>query len=60
MTTNSLIGTAEVGKILGISRKGVNKRVDTGRLTPIGTIGKRGIRVFDRSEIEKLAREVEK
>lgn len=57
MTTNELIGTAEVSQILGITRSGVNRRVELGSLHPAGTIGPRRIRVFDRSEIERLASE---
>lgn len=57
MTTIELIGTTEVSQILGITRSGVNRRVALGSLHPTGTIGPRRIRVFDRAEIEKLARE---
>ena len=57
MTTKRLIGTAEVSKLLGITRAGVNRRVETGALKPAGTIGPRNIRVFDRAEIERLAAE---
>lgn len=54
-TLDSLIGTQEAAKILGITRAGINNRVNTGRLTPFGEIGPRGIRLFNRAEIEKLA-----
>jgi len=40
-----------------MSRKGVNHRVARGALNPVGEIGKRGIRVFDRAEIERIAAE---
>lgn len=55
MTTKSLLGTTGAAEKLGLSRQGVLKRVKEGRLSPIGTIGKRGTYVFDRAEIEALA-----
>ncbi|WP_156801754.1 helix-turn-helix transcriptional regulator [Corynebacterium mastitidis] len=55
MTTTELIGSAEAGRLLGLSRNGVNRRVENGTLTPAGRIGRRGIHVFDRAEIERLA-----
>lgn len=54
-TLHSLIGTQEAAKILGITRAGINNRVNTGRLKPVGEIGPRGIRLFNRADIEKLA-----
>lgn len=60
MNHSELIGSRDVARHLGKSRATINRMVDAGTITPIGTIGKRGIRVFDRAEIEKLAREVEK
>lgn len=55
MTTKPLLGTTGAAEKLGLSRQGVLKRVKEGRLSPIGTIGKRGTYVFDRAEIESLA-----
>lgn len=55
MTTKVLIGSAEAGRLLGLTRNGVNRRVDAGQLIPVGRIGRRGIRVFDRAEIERIA-----
>lgn len=55
MTTTVLIGSAEAGRLLGLSRNGVNRRVAAGDLHPVGSIGKRGIHVFDRAEIERIA-----
>ncbi|MER0093598.1 helix-turn-helix domain-containing protein [Corynebacterium sp. KPL2838] len=55
MTTKHLLGTAGAAETLGLSRQGVLKRVKDGRLAPIGALGKRGIYVFDRAEIEALA-----
>lgn len=59
MTTTApaeLIGTADAAKLLGMSRNGINERVNRGTLTPVGVIGKRRTRVFDRAEIEAIAR----
>lgn len=55
MATKVLIGSAEAGRLLGLTRNGVNRRVDAGQLIPVGRIGRRGIHVFDRAEIERLA-----
>lgn len=55
MTLNELIGTTEAARILGLSRNGLNRRVTAGLICPIGEIGKRGIRVYRRAEIEALA-----
>ncbi len=55
MTQLDLIGTLEAAELLGVTRAGINNRVNTGRLTPVGEIGPRGIRLFNRAEIEKLA-----
>lgn len=53
--TAKLIGTSETALLLGISRASVNKRVNDGKLKPAGEIGPRGIRLFNRADIEKLA-----
>lgn len=55
MTNPVLIGTKEAAVLLGITRAQVNRRVLDGKLTPLGEFGERGIRVFDRAEIEALA-----
>lgn len=57
MTNPVLIGTKEAAGLLGITRAQVNRRVLDGKLTPLGEFGERGIRVFDRAEIERLAAE---
>ena len=57
MATLDLIGASEAAKLLGLSRAGLNKRVNEGRLKAAARVGKRCINVFDRAEIEKLARE---
>ena len=57
MTNPVLIGTKEAAGLLGITRAQVNRRVLAGKLTPLGEFGERGIRVFDRAEIERLAAE---
>ena len=56
MTTINLLGTKEVAEIMGTNRATINRWVDRGRIKPVGTVGKRGIRVFDRAAIEELAR----
>lgn len=50
-----LIGTMEAASILRQTRATVNRRVAAGDLHPVGSIGKRGIHVFDRAEIERIA-----
>lgn len=50
-----LIGTEEAAAILGITKNGVIARVLNGKLTPLGTVGRRATRVFLRSEIEAIA-----
>lgn len=57
MTNPVLIGTKEAASLLGITRAQVNRRVLAGKLSPLGEFGERGIRVFDRAEIERLAAE---
>lgn len=55
MSTRELIGAVEAAGILGISRPGIHKRIREGRLAPFAKIGRRGIYVFDRADIEALA-----
>lgn len=55
MTPINLLGTKEVAEIMGTNRTTINRWVDSGRIKPVGSVGKRGIRVFDRAEIEALA-----
>lgn len=55
MTQLDLIGTLEVAELLGVTRATVNRMVNEGTITPAGKIGSRGIRLFTRAEIEKLA-----
>lgn len=56
MTTKELIGTTGAAEALGLTRQGILKRISDGRLTPMGAVGKRGTYVFDRAEIEEMAR----
>lgn len=56
-TARELVGASDAAKLLGLSRSGLHRRVEHGQLTPLGRIGKRGITVFDRAEIEALAKE---
>lgn len=58
MSEKQLIGSTEAAALLGLARSSVNRYVTEGRITPIGELGKRGIYVFDKSEIEALALEL--
>lgn len=55
MTLKELIGTNEAARLLGVTRATINRWANSGTLTPAGELGARGIRVFDRSEVERLA-----
>lgn len=55
MTQIELIGTAETARLLGIGRATVNRWAESGRISQVGELGKRGIRVFDRAAIEAIA-----
>lgn len=55
MNHMELIGTAEAAQLLGIGRATVHRWAESGRLHQVGELGKRGVRVFDRAEIEALA-----
>lgn len=57
MTHYELIGARDVATLLGVSRATVNRWAESGRIEQVGELGKRGIRVFDRAEIERLAAE---
>lgn len=52
-----LIGVTEAAAILGLTKTGIIARVNEGRMTPAAQIGKRGVLVFDRAEVEALAAE---
>lgn len=56
MSQIELIGTADAAQLLGIGRATVHRWAESGRLNQVGELGKRGVRVFDRAEIEELAR----
>lgn len=47
-----LIGVAEVVEILGLSRSQVARRAVAGTLPVFATVGRSGVLVFDRSDIE--------
>ena len=55
MTRYKLIGARDVATLLGVSRATVNRWAAEGQLKPVGTVGVRGVRVFDLAEIEALA-----
>lgn len=56
MSETELIGTADAAQLLGIGRATVHRWAESGRLNQVGKLGKRGVRVFDRAEIEEMAR----
>lgn len=60
MSQMELIGTADAAQLLGIGRATVHRWAESGRLNQVGELGKRGVRVFDRAEIEQLAKQEKK
>lgn len=55
---NNLIGVAEASQITGLDKRTLHRKVERGELTPVSKLpGLRGAYIFNRSEIEKLARE---
>lgn len=57
MNRYELIGARDVATLLGVSRATVNRWAAEGQLKPVGTVGVRGVRVFDRAEVQALAAE---
>lgn len=57
MSTIHIIGTVEAARILGLTRQGLHVAVRSGRIKPLGTVGDRGVLVFDRADIERQAEE---
>lgn len=60
MTTRTdtyLIGTTDAAIHLGLSKSAVTNLVNQGKLTPIGLLGTRGIRVFRYVDVDALAQE---
>lgn len=56
-----LITSAEVAEILGVSLPTVNRRAIAGDLPVAGrAAGRRGPRLFNRAEIERIAAELDK
>lgn len=55
MTRYELIGARDAATLLGVSRATVNRWAAEGQLKPVGTVGERGVRVFDRAAIEAIA-----
>lgn len=54
-----LIDSRQVAEILGVSTSTVNRRALTGEIpTVTRTGGRRGVRLFDRAEIAKLAQKL--
>lgn len=60
MSQMELIGTADAAQLLGIGRATVHRWAESGRLNQVGELGKRRVRVFDRAEIEQLAKQEKK
>ena len=60
MSQIELIGTADAAQLLGIGRATVHRWAESGRLNQVGALGTRGVRVFDRAEIEQLAKQEKK
>ena len=57
MSKYELVGATDAARIIGISRAGLQNAVKDGKVNPAARIGKRGILVFDRAEIDRLAAE---
>ena len=57
MSSLQLIGATDAARLLGVSRSGFDLKCQRGEVKAQGRIGKRGIRVFDRAEIERIAAE---
>lgn len=55
MTQMELIGVNDAARLLAVSRATVRRWADSGRLDPVGTIGGKNVRVFDRAAVEELA-----
>lgn len=54
----ALIGTREAARVLGLSRSTVNRRAGSGLIPYVEKLpGRLGSYVFDRTEIERLAKE---
>lgn len=54
-TQGDLIGVNEAAKILGLTRQGVQDRINRGLLTPVSRLGKRRVAVLDRAVVEAQA-----
>lgn len=53
----SLIGTSESSQILKVHPATVTRMAEDGRLTPVGRLGDGGALIFDRADVERLARD---
>lgn len=51
------IGTADAAEILHVSTRTVQRKADTGQIPVVQTLGPHRSLVFERAEIERLARE---
>ena len=58
ISVSQLIGADEAAEILGIERSAFTKRIHAGTVKPLTKLsGARGAYIFDREEIQKLAKE---
>lgn len=58
VSTGDLIGSGETAALLCVDKSTLSRRVSSGKLQPITRLdGPHGPFVFDRSEIEQLAKE---
>lgn len=62
MPLTDLIGTAEAARLLDCSHRTVHRLVEDGTLTPahIASGGRAGIFLFNRSDVQRLAKAREK
>lgn len=58
VSTDDLIGSGETAALLSVDRSTLVRKIAAGKIQPLTRLdGPRGAFVFDRSEIEKLAKE---
>lgn len=55
METTELVGTREATAILNVTMASVRNLTHAGHLTPVGRVGKRGVFIYRRDDVEALA-----
>lgn len=55
METNELVGTREAALILDCTMLTVRNLTHAGRIKPVGRIGKRGVFIYRKDDVEALA-----